>query len=46
MKNKKKIPQVRSAVALQMILTRKGGAMRDRKKHANKMACRSKVEVE
>jgi hypothetical protein len=43
---KKKMPKVRCAVALQMLLTRKGGAMRDRKKHANKMACRGKVESE
>lgn len=35
----------RSHIVVQMILTRKGGPMRDRKAEANRKACRKRVEL-
>ncbi len=43
---RKKNLKVRVAVVLQMLLTRKGGPMRDWKKHRNRKACRGRVVVE
>ena len=36
----------RSAIALQMILTRKGGPMRDRKKHEKATACHQRIDTD
>lgn len=45
-RKQKKMPKDRNMVCLMMILTRKGAKHRDKKHHAQKTACRGKVQVD